>query len=87
MAVKYEAGPLEVKLVSLKSGESDSIRPTNDGIYITEEAAIQAAIADRAAEFPHLFAGPYNSLAEAEAARDALIPLTTHILRPEESES
>ena len=54
-----------------------SIRPTDEGIYITDDSATQTKLAEKVTARPDLFAGPYNSLALAQAAITALVPSTT----------
>ena len=63
-----------------------SIRPTEEGIYATDDSATQTVLAARVAARPDQFAGPYASLALAQAAIAALVPETTWMERPEESE-
>lgn len=62
-----------------------SVRPNAAGIYITDDSDAQTALAAKVSARPDMYAGPYVSLALAEAAIAALVPLTTHIPRPEES--
>ena len=63
-----------------------SIRPTEEGIYVTDDSATQAVLALKVTARPDKFAGPYESLALAKAAIAALTPATTWMERPEESE-
>lgn len=63
-----------------------SVRPNAKGIYITDDADAQTALAAKVTARPDMFAGPYNSLALALAAIEANTPETTHIPRPDESE-
>lgn len=63
-----------------------SVRPNDDGIYVTDDADAQTALAAKVSARGDKFAGPYDSLALAQAAIAALVPETTYIPRPEESE-
>ena len=63
-----------------------SIRPNAEGIYVTDDSATQTVLAAKASARPDKFAGPYESLALAQAAIAALTPATTWMERPEESE-
>lgn len=63
-----------------------SVRPNAKGIYITDDADAQTALAAKVTARPDVFAGPYSSLALALAAIEANTPETTHIQRPDESE-
>ena len=63
-----------------------SIRPTDEGIYVTDDSATQSALAAKVSARPDKFAGPYVSLALAQAAIAAITPATTWMERPEESE-
>lgn len=63
-----------------------SVRPNAKGIYITDDADAQTALAAKVTARPDMFAGPYSSLELALAAIEANTPKTTHIPRPDESE-
>jgi hypothetical protein len=63
-----------------------SVRPNAKGIYITDDADAQTALAAKVTARPDMFAGPYSSLELALAAIKANTPKTTHIPRPDESE-
>jgi len=63
-----------------------SVRPNAKGIYITDDADAQTALAAKVTARPDMFAGPYSSLEFALAAIEANTPKTTHIPRPDESE-
>lgn len=63
-----------------------SVRPNAKGIYITDDADAQKALAAKVTARPDVFAGPYSSLELALAAIEANTPETTHIPRPDESE-
>jgi len=63
-----------------------SVRPNSEGIYITDDTDAKAVLAALVTARPDKYAGPYNSLANAQAAVAATVPETTHIPRPDESE-
>ena len=62
-----------------------SIRPSDEGIYATDDSDTQTVLAAKVTARPDKFAGPYVSLALAQAAIAALVPQTTWMERPEES--
>ena len=59
-----------------------SVRPTAEGIYVTDDSATQTVLADKVTARPDKFAGPYESLALAQEAIAALTPETTWMDRP-----